>query len=61
MKHVAVLMGGLSAERDISLASGRACAHALELLGYRVTPLDVGRDFVSELLKISKFSLFPPL
>ncbi|MCI0735709.1 MAG: D-alanine--D-alanine ligase, partial [Beijerinckiaceae bacterium] len=29
-KHVAVLMGGLSAERDVSLSSGEACAKALE-------------------------------
>ncbi|GBD40758.1 D-alanine--D-alanine ligase B [bacterium HR39] len=44
MKHVAVLMGGLSAEREISLVSGRACAAALEEAGYRVSRVDVGRD-----------------
>ena len=43
-KHVAVLMGGWSAEREISLLSGKACAAALARLGYRVTPIDVGRD-----------------
>ncbi len=43
-KHVAVLMGGWSAERDISLRSGQACADALARLGYRVTPVDAGRD-----------------
>jgi D-alanine-D-alanine ligase len=43
-KHVAVLMGGWSAEREISLRSGKACAAALERLGYRVTPIDAGRD-----------------
>ena len=42
--HVAVLLGGLSAERDVSLNSGKACAEALELQGYRVTRIDVGRD-----------------
>jgi D-alanine-D-alanine ligase len=40
-KHVAVLMGGWSAERDVSLRSGRACADALTRLGYRVTNIDV--------------------
>ncbi len=43
-KHVAVLMGGWSAEREVSLRSGRACAEALEKKGYRVTKIDVGRD-----------------
>src|ERR1700684_3835204 len=43
-KHVAVLMGGWSAEREVSLRSGKACADALGRLGYRVTLLDVGRD-----------------
>lgn len=43
-KHVAVLMGGWSAEREVSLNSGKACANALEGQGYRVTRVDVGRD-----------------
>jgi D-alanine-D-alanine ligase len=48
-KHVAVLMGGWSAERDVSLRSGRACADALERAGYRVSRVDVGRDIASVL------------
>jgi D-alanine-D-alanine ligase len=44
MKHVAVLMGGWSAEREVSLRSGAGCADALESIGYRVTRLDVQRD-----------------
>src|SRR5215468_12372860 len=48
-KHVAVLMGGWSAERDVSLRSGRACADALERKGYRVSRVDVGRDIASVL------------
>jgi D-alanine-D-alanine ligase len=44
MKHVAVLMGGWSAEREVSMWSGEACAGALERVGYRVTRIDVGRD-----------------
>ena len=43
-KHVAVLMGGWSAEREVSLRSGKACADALVRQGYRVTRIDVGRD-----------------
>lgn len=43
-KHVAVLMGGISSERPVSLSSGTACAAALEEQGYRVTRVDVGRD-----------------
>lgn len=48
-KHVAVLMGGWSSERPVSLSSGNACADALEAGGYRVTRVDVGRD-VAEVL-----------
>src|SRR6202049_553109 len=48
-KHVAVLMGGWSAEREISLRSGKACAEALFRLGYRVTRIDVGRDIAAVL------------
>lgn len=48
-KHVAVLMGGLSAEREVSLNSGKACAAALEGEGYRVTRIDVGRDIAQTL------------
>jgi D-alanine-D-alanine ligase len=44
MKHVAVLMGGWSAEREISLRSGKACADALERSGYQVSRVDVDRD-----------------
>lgn len=48
-KHIAVLMGGWSAEREVSLRSGKACADALERCGYRVTRVDVGRDIASVL------------
>lgn len=52
-KHVAVLFGGLSAEREVSLNSGAACADALEERGFRVTRVDVGRD-VSAVLSALK-------
>jgi D-alanine-D-alanine ligase len=48
-KHVAVLKGGWSAEREVSLRSGKACADALARLGYRVTPIDAGRDVAAAL------------
>lgn len=43
-KHVAVLMGGWSAEREVSLVTGAACVNALKGAGYDVTPIDVQRD-----------------
>jgi D-alanine-D-alanine ligase len=48
-QHVAVLMGGLSAEREVSLVSGAACADALDRLGARVTRIDAGRDIAAVL------------
>jgi D-alanine-D-alanine ligase len=43
-RHVAVLMGGWSAEREVSLVSGRTCAEALAQAGYEVTEVPVERD-----------------
>jgi len=51
-KHVAVLMGGWSAEREVSLSTGRACARALEEGGYRVTPVDVQPDIARVLPEV---------
>ena len=51
-RHVAVLMGGLSAEREISLRSGEACAAALEEKGYLVSRVDVGPDIASCLAEL---------
>ncbi len=48
-KHVAVLMGGWSSEREVSLRSAKACADALERRGYRVSRVDVGRDIATVL------------
>jgi D-alanine-D-alanine ligase len=48
-KHVAVLMGGWSVEREVSLSSGTACAKALESGGFRVTRIDVQRDIAQVL------------
>jgi len=43
-KRVAVLMGGSSAEREVSLVTGKACAEGLREAGYQVAEVDVGRD-----------------
>jgi D-alanine-D-alanine ligase len=52
MKHVAVLMGGWSSEREISLRSGKACAAAADRAGYRVTRVDVQRDIATVLQEL---------
>ncbi len=51
-KHVAVLLGGLSAEREVSLRSGAACAAALEAQGYKVTAIDVDRTIGQRLAEL---------
>ena len=61
MKHVAVLMGGLSAERSVSLKSGAACALALEGEGYRVTRVDVGHDISDALTHLKPDVVFNAL
>lgn len=50
--HVAVLMGGWSAEREVSLRSGEACARALEGEGFRVTRVDVDRSIAEVLARL---------
>jgi D-alanine-D-alanine ligase len=59
--HVAVLMGGLSAEREVSLNSARQCGDALEAEGYRVTRLDVGRDIAARLTELKPDACFNAL
>jgi D-alanine-D-alanine ligase len=51
---VAVLMGGWSAEREVSLSSGKACAAALERSGFKVKPIDVRRETVVSTLQEMK-------
>ncbi len=60
-KHVAVLMGGWSSEREISLRSGNACAKALEGEGYRVTKVDVQRDVAEVLARLKPDAAFNAL
>ncbi len=51
-RHVAVLMGGWSAEREVSLVSGAAVVKGLQTAGYRVTPIDVQRDMGSLMTRL---------
>ena len=60
-KHVAVLMGGWSAERDVSLSSGEECAKALEEAGYRVTKIDVDRSIAAALGELAPDAVFNAL
>jgi D-alanine-D-alanine ligase len=51
-RHVAVLLGGLSPEREVSLVSGEACAQALERCGAQVSRVDAGRDLAQRLAEL---------
>ena len=59
--HVAVLMGGWSAEREVSLRSGADVAAALESLGHRVTSIDMGRDVAERLREAAPDVVFNAL
>lgn len=59
--HIAVLMGGWSAEREVSLASGTGVAEALESLGHRVTRIDMGRDVAQRLAEAAPDVVFNAL
>lgn len=60
-KHVAVIMGGWSPERDVSLSSGRECAEALRSEGFEVTEIDAGRDLADVLAKLGPDVVFNAL
>lgn len=51
-KHVAVLKGGLSSEREVSLSSAKGVSEALRELGYMVTEIDVGNDVSAQLANV---------
>ena len=59
--NVVVLMGGPSAEREVSLSSGRECANALRQAGYDVTELDAGRDLPARLAELAPDVVFNAL
>ncbi len=59
--HIAVLMGGWSAERPVSLQSGAGVADALESRGHRVTRIDMGRDVAARLAEAKPDLVFNAL
>ncbi|HEX8662134.1 MAG TPA: D-alanine--D-alanine ligase [Brevundimonas sp.] len=59
--HVAVLMGGLSSEREVSLSSGGMCADALEGQVAKVTRVDAGRDLAQVLAALKPDVVFNAL
>ena len=59
--HIVVLMGGWSAEREVSLSSGAGVADALESLGHRVTRIDMGRDVAARLAEAAPDLVFNAL
>jgi D-alanine-D-alanine ligase len=61
MIHVAVLMGGWSNERAVSLMSGNGVADALEQVGYKVTRIDMDRDVAARLTELRPDVVFNAL
>jgi D-alanine-D-alanine ligase len=59
--HIAVLMGGWSAEREVSLMSGTGIAEALDSLGHRVTRIDMDRDVAARLAETKPDLVFNAL
>jgi D-alanine-D-alanine ligase len=59
--HIAVLMGGWSAEREVSLMSGNGVADALESLGHRVTRIDMDRNVAAKLAEAKPDVVFNAL
>ena len=60
-KHVAVLLGGWSVEREVSLVSGAAVAKALRTEGYRVSEIDVTPDIAQSLTDLKPDVVFNAL
>jgi D-alanine-D-alanine ligase len=61
VKRVAVLLGGRSPEREVSLVSGRACAKALREEGFDAVEIDAGRDLADRLHKTKPDAAFNAL
>ena len=59
--HVAVVKGGRSVERQVSLVSGRECAAALRRVGYKVSEVDAGNDLTKKLGRLSPDIIFNAL
>jgi D-alanine-D-alanine ligase len=59
--HIAVLMGGWSAEREVSLTSGNGVADALESRGHRVTRIDMDRNVAQVIAQVRPDVVFNAL
>ncbi|MBQ3695859.1 MAG: D-alanine--D-alanine ligase [Alphaproteobacteria bacterium] len=55
MKKIAVIMGGLSGEREVSLSSGKGVVAALKRLGYTVKPIDLTKDIAAFVKALKTF------
>ncbi|MGZ5923874.1 MAG: D-alanine--D-alanine ligase [Rhizomicrobium sp.] len=60
-KRVAVLLGGRSAEREVSLSSGKGCADALRAEGFEVVEIDPGDNLAGQLLEAKPDAVFNAL
>ncbi|MDO8884785.1 MAG: D-alanine--D-alanine ligase [Pseudotabrizicola sp.] len=61
VSRVAVIKGGLSAEREVSLSTGKACGHALREAGFDVVEVDAGPDLPARLVEIKPDVVFNAL
>ena len=61
LRHIAVLLGGRSAEREVSLVSGRACADALRAEGFETSEIDPRGDICEALARVRPDAVFNAL
>ena len=60
-KKVAILKGGHSSEREVSLSTGKACSEALSKLGYIIKSIDTKENFIEQLMKFKPDAVFNAL
>ena len=60
-KHVCVIYGGISVEREISIITAHACIKALKKSGYKVSSLDVRINFAKQLRLVNPDVIFNAL
>ena len=61
IKKIAVLLGGSSLEREVSLVTGKECATALSKKGYEVFQVDTKENFLSTLIRLKPDVIFNAL
>ena len=60
-RHVAVVKGGISSEREVSLVTGTMCAEGLREAGYKVTEIDASFDLAQQLIELKPDAIFNAL